>query len=319
MKITFWGTRGSLPTPMTVDEFHVKVKRLLMNARGVDLENEAAVDEYLAGRPLPEAMTFGGNTPCVEITEQDHRLILDCGSGLYPLGHHIMKTGLKPGQRIDILQSHTHWDHMMGFPFFIPAYTKGTEIHLHGVHPNLKERFAQQMDLIHFPITMDDMSADITFHQIDGGEEFLLGPYTITAKGLHHPGGSYAYKIASGGKTMVYASDGEYKEPTDDVFVPFINFFKDVDVLIFDAMYASLEKVIEKENYGHSTAVIGVGMALSAGVKKIVLFHHDPECNDTQIAESYFEAREYLETRGKAISDTPLEIVASYDGLQLEV
>jgi len=318
MKVKFWGTRGSLPTPMTTDQFRVKAKRLLMKAANVDLSNEKAVDAYLDSRPFPDAMTFGGNTPCIEIKEGKSQVIMDCGSGLFQLGRSMMKSGIEPGTRIDIIQTHTHWDHLMGFPFFGPAYTSGTDIHIHGIHPNLKTRFEQQMDLIHFPITMEDMSARIEFHQHECGEDFSIGPFTIGSKDLNHPGGSYSYRITSGEKAVVYATDGEYKEPTDDVFTPFVTFFKDVDILIFDAMYPTLEKVIERENFGHSTPVIGIGLALSAGVKKLVLFHHDPECNDTQIAQSLAEAKAFVSAK-ETKSEMHLDIVASYDGLQLEV
>lgn len=319
MKVTFWGTRGSLPTPMSTEDCRVKIKRLLMNAVNVDLSDETAVEVYLNLRPFPEAMTFGGNTPCVEVCEGSYQLILDCGSGMHTLGRHMVKAGFVSGQRIDILQTHTHWDHMMGFPFFAPAFTRNTEIHIHGIHPNLKERFDQQMDLIHFPITMNDMGAKINFHQYESEKEFILGPFTITSKGLHHPGGSYSYRISAGGKTLVHATDGEYKEPKEKVYKPYIDYFRGADMLIFDAMYATLEKTIEKENFGHSTPVIGIVLALSAGVKKLVLFHHDPECDDAQIAHSYLEAKQYLESHGKTISDNPLELITSYDGLVLEV
>jgi len=319
MKITFWGTRGSIPTPMTAEEFRVKAKRLLMNAGEVDLNDESAVDKYLDSRPVPEAMTFGGNTPCVEITEGDSRLILDCGSGMFTLGRHLMSSGFVSGQRIDILQTHTHWDHMMGFPFFAPAYTPDTEIHIHGVHPGLKERFDQQMDLVHFPITIEDMAARIEFHELESGKEIELGPFSIRNKILHHPGGSYSYRISAGGSSIVYATDGEYKSPTEEYLLPFINFFKKADILIFDSMYSTIEKVIEKENYGHSAPMIGIDLALRAEVAKIVLFHHDPECNDIQIARSYERARTYLETRLRSLSSTFLELVAAYDGLELFV
>ena len=319
MRITFWGTRGSIPTPMTADEFRVKVKRLFLNAHNIDLTNEAAVDSYLDNRALPDAMTFGGNTPCIEITEGAHRIIIDCGSGLHLLGRQMVKAGLIKGQRIDILQSHTHWDHLIGFPFFAPAYIQGNEIHVYGVHSNLKERFEQQMDLIHFPITMDDMAARITFHQLNSGESFTLGPFTVVNKALHHPGASYSYRISCGEKTVVYATDGEYKEPTDDVYVPYINFFKNADVLIFDAMYATLEQTVEKENYGHSTGIIGAGIALNACVKTLVLFHHDPESSDIQIAQSFNEVKQYLGTLMSSTTDCPLNLIISYDGLVIDI
>ncbi len=319
MKVTFWGTRGSIPSPLDHGEFRAKAKRLLMNARDVDLSDEPAVDEYLRTRAIPESMTFGGNTPCVEVIEGGDRLILDCGSGMPPLGRNMFATGFAPGDEVHILQTHTHWDHMMGFPFFGPAFTKGTTIHIHGVHPNLEERFAQQMDLIHFPITMAEMAADIVFHQIKKDGLTAIGPFSITNKALHHPGGSYSYRIETGGRSLVLATDGEYKEPTEEIYRPFIEFYRDADVLIFDAMYSTLEKTIEKENYGHSTPVIGIRLALSAGVKTLVLFHHDPECNDSQIAQSYYEALEFLKIRGKSLSEKPLDLITSYDGLMIEV
>ncbi len=154
MRTIFWGTRGSIPSPMTDNEFRTKVKRLIVGAQNVDLGDDSAVDNYLNTRPLPDAMTFGGNTPCVEISEGNDFLIFDCGSGLRLLGRQIVKDGLAPGKRINILQTHTHWDHLMGFPFFAPAFIQGTEIHIYGIHPNLKERFDHQMNRIHFPITV---------------------------------------------------------------------------------------------------------------------------------------------------------------------
>ena len=177
MRVTFWGTRGSLPTPMNTQEFRIKAKRLLMNARNIDLSDEAAVDAYMENSTLPNAMTFGGNTPCVEVSENNEHVILDCGSGLRVLGNHMMETGFKTGDRINILQTHTHWDHIMGFPFFSPALSGKADIHIYGIHPDLKERFDQQMDRIHFPITMDEMSADITFHQINSGEQISIGSF----------------------------------------------------------------------------------------------------------------------------------------------
>lgn len=316
MRVKFWGTRGSIPTPVTAEDCRIKIKHLLMNAKNVDLSDESAVEAYLAGRPIPEAMTFGGNTPCLEVTEGSSQLILDCGSGMQPLGRAMMHD-IAPSRCINILQTHTHWDHIMGFPFFAPAYA-ATEIHIYGVHPNMRERFEQQMDRIHFPITMDEMRASITFHQLGAGEQLVLDPFTITNMGLHHPGGSYSYRIASGNRTFVYATDGEYKDPTAANLKPYAAFFKNADVLVFDTMYSTIEKVIEKENYGHSTPLIGMSMALSAGVKKLVFFHHDPESNDIQIAESYFDAKRYLAKR-TADAENPLEIVLSYDGLEMDV
>jgi len=318
MRIKFWGTRGSLPSPLDSNEFRIKAKRLLMNARNVNLADEKAIETYLDESPLPNAVTFGGNTSCVEITEGNDRLILDCGSGLAVCGKEMMKKGFKPGGLINIFQTHTHWDHIMGFPFFAPAYTRGTEIHIYGVHPNLKTRFEQQMDIIHFPITMDEMKSTIIFHQLSPGEEVTLGTFKITNKGLHHPGGSYAYRILSDNKSVVFATDGEYTNLNEE-FEKYINYYKNSDVLIFDAMYATLEKTIEKENYGHSTPVIGINIALTSNIKTLFLFHHDPESNDTQIIEAYSQAVKYLKSEQKHFPDNHLKLMIAYDNFVFDV
>ena len=135
MRVTFWGTRGSIPTPMNTHEFRIKAKRLLMNAVDIDLTDEAAVDTYLENSTIPHAMTFGGNTPCVEITDKNEQIIIDCGSGLRTLGHTMMERGFKTGSRINILQTHTHWDHIMGFPLFRPG-SRGESRHSHLWHPS---------------------------------------------------------------------------------------------------------------------------------------------------------------------------------------
>ena len=319
MRVTFWGTRGSLPAPLGAAEFRSKTKYLFQHARPADCTGEIAVDAFLDRTPLPHAMTFGGNTPCVEISNGNDFLILDCGSGIRGLGRDIMDRSLAPGTRIHIFQTHTHWDHIMGFPFFSPALSGRFEIHIHGVHPNLRKRFEDQMDLIHFPIILDDMKSPVEFHQLESDEECSIGPFRIGNTVLHHPGGSYAYRVSAAGKSVVFATDGEYNNRTDHVLDPYVEFYRGADMLIFDSMYATLEQLVEKMNYGHSTAVIGVDLALAAGVKTLVLFHHDPECDDVQIADSFFRALEYLKSRKDEFPSHDLTLIPSYDGMGIEV
>jgi len=302
---------------MNAAELRRKVKYLLMNARSVDLANETAVERYLDQLAFPHAMTFGGDTPCVEVCEGNNRLILDCGTGLRSLGNRIMQedsTG-----RIDILQTHVHWDHIMGFPFFEPALSGKAEIHIHGVHPNLRQRFEAQMDHIHFPIAIEEMGSPVYFHEIKCEEEITIGSFTIRNKALHHPGGSYSYRISAGGKSIVLATDGEYTYPGNSGYTPYVDFYRGTDLLIFDAMYATLEQTVEKANYGHSTAVIGVDISLSAQVKNLVLFHHSPEFDDNQITESYFKAQTYLDTRKTQFPETELNLLTSFDGMIMDV
>ncbi len=317
MRVTFWGTRGSIPAPMNAEEFRRKARRLIAGAASVDLADPGALNDYMDGAGC-DAATFGGNTPCVEVTGENSRLILDCGSGLRELGSRIMEDDSAP-RRIDILQTHTHWDHIMGFPFFGPALSGGYDIHIHGVHPGLRGRFASQMDRVHFPITLEDLRSDVTFHQLRSGEEIMLGPFRIGNRGLHHPGGSHAYRVTLGGRSMVFATDGEYPDRSDSALAPYAEFCRDADLLVFDAMYATLEETIERQHYGHSTAVIGVDIALRAGVKNLALFHHAPESDDRRIVQSLDRAREYHASIRERFSGHGLRILAAYDGQAVEV
>jgi phosphoribosyl 1,2-cyclic phosphodiesterase len=235
------------------------------------------------------------------------------------LGRDILKKSFSSGGRVNILQTHAHWDHMMGFPFFSPAYMKNFDVNIHHIHPDMKKYFEDQMDRIHFPVSMDDLGAKIEFHRKMTGEKFNIGCFDITSIGLHHPGGSYAYRINSGGKTVVFATDGEYTNISKENYAEYIDFYRGADVLIFDAMYSSLEKTIEKENFGHSTAVIGINIALDAGVKTLILFHHDPESNDVQILEAFNNAEKYLADKKKSFPRNLLNLLVSYDNLSYEL
>lgn len=319
MRVRFWGTRGSLPTSLNAGAFQKKARALILDALAAGLADERAVDAWLGAALPPRAMTFGGNTPCIEVADGDDYLVFDCGTGLRELGLRILAENAVRGSRIDIFQTHVHWDHLLGFPFFAPAFTGTHEIHVHGAHPHLRERFEYQMDHVHFPITLDELRSPVVFEQLPAGEDTACGPFRVAHRSLHHPGGSYAYRISTGGKTVVLATDGEYRDRSDAGLAPFVEFYRGADLLIFDAMYATLERTIEKADYGHSTAVIGVDIALRAGVRTLALFHHDPESDDAQIVESCRHAREYLDSLRDRFPGNELRIVTAYDGMELGV
>ena len=287
---------------------------------GLDFSTDEALDSYLERMGIPDAITFGGNTPCVELeSDNGARLILDCGSGIRDCGKHLAGDNLPDSGVIDILQSHTHWDHIMGFPFFAPAYDPNAFIRIHGAHPNLRQRFDQLMDRVHFPITIDDMAAKVTFHQIEPESPYSLQPFTVDTSKLVHPGDAYAYRVDDGAHTVVYATDGEYKDPDGESLAAAAEFCRGADVLIFDAMYATIEQSVEKEDYGHSTAIIGVDIALAAGAKTLVLFHHDPEGDDRQIVRAWERAIHHREMEKKRYPGVELEIVTAWDGMEMGV
>ena len=319
MKVTFWGTRGSLPTPLAGEFILQKIIAALRGAVGIDLSSEKQINEYVRNLPFHIRQTFGGNTPCIQISEGDDFILLDAGTGIQTFNLDARKNEkLPPPQTIHILITHTHWDHIMGFPFFSPSYHPDNTIKFYGVHPELRKRFEIQMDLLHFPVTMADMSADIQFTEWEIGESVRIGPFEITNILQTHPGDSYTYKIRSGNSVVVYATDAEYKDPRSDEINQYVDFYRGVDLLIFDAMY-TLEEAIEKENFGHSNPIIGVDLAIAAGVKTLALFHHNMECTDEEIHLSYTKALTYAEYHSQIEENENLSIISAYDNLVLDI
>ena len=159
------------------------------------------------------------------------------------------------------------------------------------------------------------MSADFEFVQLSTRKKAQIGPFTVRALKQFHPGASYGYRIEADGEVMVYATDSEYESLDLNYLSKYLQFFRNADVLIFDAFVGPGEN-IKKQNWGHSSALYGVDIAAEARVKKLVLFHHDPERSDEDIERIWEEAVAY---RDRTRSDSMPKIVSAYDGLEMEV
>ena len=253
MNIKFWGVRGSVPSPLSPEALEQKLVDVLVSASETDTSTPAAARKFVRSLPIFQGGSVGGNTPCVEIECNGNRLILDAGSGLKELGRHLMQEGLADGgAEVDILMSHTHWDHIVGFPFFHPAFVPGNRINIWGCHTRLKERFRNQQHGFNFPVLLEDMPADIRFRKLSTSKCEKLQGFSVNALKLVHPGDSFAYRIKRGGKTLVYASDASYNNPTPRHMEKFYEFYKDADALVFDAHFGLIE-AFEKSDWG-STA-----------------------------------------------------------------
>ena len=315
MQVTVWGCRGSLPTPMPKDEYERKLSAILDAYR--DAGSPDDIHAFLSDRTFPERSTYGGNTSCIEVVEDDFQIIFDAGSGIRPLGLKMMAGPCGKGQgEVHLFMSHYHWDHMMGFPFFIPAFVKGNRITIYGCHDGIRERFELQQVPTHFPVTLNQMAANKTFVQIEEGSPVTIGPFTVRAIKHYHPGDAYGYRVESKSGAFVYATDAEYTELTWDQREKHIDFFRDADVLIFDAAY-SLVEAVEKLDWGHSSPFIGVEMSDDANVKTLVLFHHDPTTSDQAIYEAMQKARRFYEQMPH--KNSGLEIVSAYDTMVLDI
>jgi len=317
MKIRFWGVRGSLPTPPSADHFRQKVLELLRRVQGIDISDREKQKQFLDSLPVLKRQFIGGNTSCVQVNAQDKIFILDMGSGLKRLGNHLQQSTTDDTPlEIHIFISHTHWDHIMGFPFFTPAFLPKTHLVFHSPFPDLEERLRAQQDFRFFPVDLDDMASTKEFNTIPVDETFTIDGVTIRAIEQNHPGASYGYRIESGGKSFVYTTDSEYKDLSRENTQKFTDFFQDADILTFDSQYTLLEAVHHKKDWGHSSAIIGIDLCAEANVKKMVLFHHEPENDDETIQSLLDEANQY-----KSINypDAPLTLAIGYEGLEFSL
>ncbi|MBT1452356.1 MBL fold metallo-hydrolase [Glaciecola sp. XM2] len=263
MQVTFYGVRGSIPTPG------------------------------------PEYIKYGGNTSCVHVELSDGTdIVLDAGTGIRLLGK---KLAAKKTP-IHLLLSHNHWDHIQGFPFFIPIYQPGREIIITPGMTKLEqpEAVIKQMSGSYFPVSKEVLASDILIKRISYDiTEWKLGSATIKRHPMNHPGGGSCYTIEENGSKLAYITDNElyppYKKDTD--FLEFVHFAKNADLLIHDAQYV-VQDMPAKLGWGHSVAEEAVKLALASFAKRLALYSHDPERTDADIDEIVLHANEIMEIGG---------------------
>ncbi len=318
MRVRFWGVRGSIPTPSSSGEIEHKIIQALLGAGHVDLSDEQAVTEYVQGLGQHQRGCWGGNTTCIEVRSNDGDvLIIDAGSGIRALGEHVLDTEFGRGEgHAVMLFTHTHWDHIQGVPFFRPFYVPGNRFDIYARHEDIEGRLRYQHDPRFFPVSMDVMPAQMTFHEIPASTTLFDGRMKVTSTKLDHPGIAYSYRIECDGHVFVMASDAEYKELAGDYWQHYVDFYHDADVLVFDAQYTLREALVEKQNWGHSSAMIGIDLATDAAVKTIVMVHHEPSYGDDKIKRIFDDALRYLERMPSVVRPN---VLVGYEGLELDL
>lgn len=315
MHIHFWGVRGSIATPLTNSELVSKIESAVRKAIQHGLTNISDVPEFLKSMPPHIRGTVGGDTACVEVGAGEELLILDAGTGIRALGLDLIRRYRQGSINAHILLSHTHWDHICGFPFFAPAYIPNNRITLYGAHSMLESRLSRQQESEYFPVSLDSMAADIQFVQLEKYDRFNIGDVEIATFPLNHPGGCFAYRISHNSKAVAYATDSEYQDLRESAMKAYLEFVGDADILIFDAQYTMIESV-EKEDWGHSTAFVGIDIALEAGIKNLVFAHHEPTYDDEKLWKIFQGAERYL---GLQRADRQLALYMAYEGLEIQV
>ncbi|MDR1606905.1 MAG: MBL fold metallo-hydrolase [Deltaproteobacteria bacterium] len=322
MRLKFWGVRGSIPCPPSQEEFRGKIKSILEQwvAAQPNCRDEHDLDRFLDSLPKGQASFVGGNTPCLSIDFGQEILVFDAGTGLKNLGQYLVPNHISellelfyltekigalgfdiggkywPTHRLHLFMTHTHWDHIQGFPFFRPAYAPNYIIDIYGANKEAVKTalLTQQTSPSLFPVPMDAYRATIDFKDFPRQGQ-KIGDLFIEALPLPHPGASLAYRIKSPTKTVVFATD--YEIQTLELeggasLIGLIDFIAQADIFISDAQYTYLEHAT-KTGWGHSNALSVVEIASKAGVKNLYLFHHDPNYSDEKLLDILDKARAY--------------------------
>jgi len=319
LRVRFWGTRGSLPAPLRERLVRGKIRDALLAARGRTLDAPEAIDAFIdEALPFSVRGTYGGNTSCVEIIAGGDEFVLcDLGTGIREFGNSVLREhGRERNHCFNIFLSHLHWDHIMGFPFFAPAYIPGNRIRIFGCHQVLEDALRTQHSAPWFPVDFRSLAATIEFVPLEPGQVCQVAGLWVKAIEQFHSDDSYAYRLYKGAKSVVYSTDCEHKYDGLDESYPFVEFYRNADLVIFDAMYSLGDTVSVKEHWGHSNNIVAVELAQAAQVKQLALFHHDPVLDDQMIEDVLADT-----VRFEAISrcGAKVDVLAAYDGLELTI
>ena len=229
--------------------------------------------------PGPDHTKYGGNTSCLEFTLGERRIILDAGTGLRMAGRGFLE---RDARELNLLLTHTHWDHINGFPFFAPAYSPNWTIHIKAGHlqgkGGVQHVLSAQMENPMFPVPLDALQAKLSYEDFQAGDSFDLYPdVTIRTAPLNHPNGATAYRIEHDGKTAVYVTDTEHVPGNPDKNI--LGVIEGADLVIYDSTYTE-DEWPKHVGWGHSTWNEGMRLCQAAGVKRLAIFHHDPDHDD---------------------------------------
>ncbi len=299
--VRFWGVRGSYPTPG------------------------------------PHTLRHGGNTSCVEVQAGKHTLIFDAGSGIIRLGEEIMRRTKDRSCALSLFITHGHGDHLIGFPFFAPLFKSSVDIHIFG--PCLQGQTIEQlvtpiMSPPYFPVDIHYLPCGRAFHTITDNEHIIwrrgqTKPEVVTAQeitqetevrvtaqftGSHPLNGAIIYRVEYAGRCLIYATDVEWSNGHDPAFLAFA---EEADMLIHDAQYTTDDYRETKHGYGHSTVEMATATAAAARVRELILFHHEPTYDDTQLDQMEAEARKHFARTRSACEGMEIDLLAprSEEGL----
>lgn len=280
--------------------------------------------------PGPSTLRYGGNTSCVEVRADDEIIVLDAGTGIRELGLALQQEFQSKPIRVTLLITHVHWDHIHGFPFFAPSYDKKNEIRIlgyDGAGTGPVEALKGEMATPFFPVSLTDLPGKLEIEKL-ATNSFKVGKVRIESKLMNHPGTCVGYRIFSNGGSMAYIPDNESYEVKVHSLAPgssdpaearqqaekergeLVKFLQGANVLLLDAQYTD-EEYRAHIGWGHGSLSSAVLLALDAKVRKLVLFHHDPNHDDSEIDTMLAQAKQLAAKHGGN-----LEIEAAREGAE---
>lgn len=279
MELTFWGVRGSFPV-----------------AR-------------------PHARLLGGNTPCIQLEAQGQHLIIDAGTGIRRLGEKMVSEHMNQ-HPVYMLVSHTHWDHIQGFPYFAPAYSEEYRLRVYSVrrsHNSLKALLSHQQDVSFFPVPLASLESHLEFTEMEEALVYELGPFRVSCLRLNHPGISAGFRVECGGAVFAYVCDvapsrdlllAEYLDVNlpegqllDRLYENQLKLAERADFVVYDSMFTP-EQYKDRKHWGHSTTEDGVEVCMRAQARAMFMFHHNPERTDEELQAQLEVDRARFETDG---------------------
>ncbi len=271
MKIRFWGVRGSIPSPG------------------------------------PKTVRYGGNTTCIEIrTDSDELIILDAGTGIFPLSQTLLA---ELPVTANVFITHSHWDHIQGLPFFIPNFIPGNVLRLHGAFDpvsgkGVEQVMSVQLQYSYFPVREAEMKTRVEYVTLSPEQSIQVGSASITPYLFNHPVINFGYRIESGGKSVFFTGDHEppynIYDPSDEEYAEYQTFvdeknasildaIRGVDVLIADCSYTAQEYPAKK-GWGHGTFASSIQSAREAKARVLYCTHHEPTRSDDALEEAFAQA-----------------------------
>jgi len=299
MRIKIWGARGSLPSPLPPNQTKKKVIELISELEKSGSKTSKEILGALEALPVTLVGGFGGNTPCFEVSHGKSEVIIDGGSGIRLKGYELLQGPCGKGKgEVHIYFTHFHWDHLIGLPFFTPLFIPGNNIHFYAVQDDLESVIKTIFRKPYFPVELENLAAKIHYHRLEPRKPTKIGEIQMIPYQLDHPDPCWGYKIHDGSKNVAYCVDTECKRISAQELGPDLPLYQDIDVMIFDAQYTLMES-IEKIDWGHAAASMGLDLAMREGVKKVLFMHHDPASSDKKIVEAENEARKYYDSQLK--------------------